>query len=428
MEEMMVQKMEASKIFVLDTNVLIHNPEAIYDFEENNVVIPLTVIEELDENKEGSGEISYSVREALRKINGLREIGNIAKGIKLKNGGIIKTVLAEKVNKNLKNKKNDNIIISTALKIRDENKGREVILVSKDTAVLIKAEAVGLKAEDYRKDKTSVFQKYGKILEDGDYENGILSTRYKVENANIFRIYGADCVQEVKRKKSVFDISPKNIGQECAMDALTNPAVEIVALTGNAGSGKTLLALAAALHQTTKHAPLFSQVLVARPVIPMGGKDNDIGFLPGDLNEKLKPWMQPIFDNLEVLIGTPKYLKDKVDSDKYRSYQYLIDNKILHVEALTYIRGRSLPRRYFIIDEAQNLRPLDVKTLITRCGEGTKIVFTGDLGQIDTPYLDKQSNGLAYLISKYINEPEFCYLHMEKSARSSMADKASRLL
>jgi PhoH-like ATPase len=416
------------KIIILDTNVLIHNPEAIFSFDDNDVDVPITAIEELDDKKKGNGEIPYSAREALRQIDELRKTGNIAKGIKLPGGGLLKIVLVAKVNKNLKEKKSDNLIISVALKIQDENKGRKVILVSKDTAVRIKAEAVGLKSEDYNRDKTSLFQKYGKVLFADDYENGILSTRYKVKGDVISRIYGIDLSQSVKKRSAVYDISPRNIEQECALDALTNPLVEIVALTGVAGCGKTILALAAALQQTTKSSPLFTQVLVARPVVPMGGRDNDIGFLPGDVDEKLKPWMQPIFDNLEVLLHTPKCSKDGANSKDYPSYQFLIEKGILHVEALTYIRGRSLPKRYFIVDEAQNLRPLDVKTLLTRCGEGTKIVFTGDLDQIDTPYLDKQSNGLAYLISRYINEPEFCFLHMEKSARSSMADKASKLL
>lgn len=426
----MIPKKEGTrKIFVLDTNVLIHNPEAIFSFEENDVVIPLTVIEELDAKKKGSGEIPYSAREALRQIDALRESGNVMKGIQLSSGGMLKIASVSKMDKNLKEKKSDNLIISVALRLQRDNKnGDKIVFVSKDTAARIKAEFLGLLTEDYQKDKTSIFQKYGKVLIEGDYENGILSTRYKKEGDSIFRLFDVESSCPIKRRNAIYDIKPRNIEQECAMDALTNPSIEVVALTGKAGSGKTLLALAAALFQTTKHDPLFEQVLVARPIVPMGGKDNDLGFLPGELDEKLRPWMQPIFDNLEVLIKTPKNAKDVGSHNDYKSYQFLIDKNLLHIEALSYIRGRSLPKRYFIVDEAQNLRPLDVKTIITRCGEGTKIVFTGDLEQIDTPYLDAQSNGLAYLISKYINEPEFCYLHFEKSARSSMADKAARLL
>ena len=202
--------------------------------------------------------------------------------------------------------------------------------------------------------------------------------------------------------------------------------LEVVALTGSAGTGKTLLALAAGIHQTTKKAPLYEQVVVARPVVPMG---NDIGYLPGDVNEKLTPWMQPIFDSLEVIVNTPKgYMKDETSAARYRSSQYLIETGVLQIEALTYIRGRSMPLRYFIVDEAQNLRPIDVKTIITRCGEGTKIVLTGDMQQIDTPYLDSKSNGLAYLISRFINEENFCYLNLSCTVRSRLAEQGARLL
>ncbi len=421
---------KSPKIFVLDTNVLLHDPDALNSFGNNEVVIPLTVIRELNKKRKGTDEIAFSAREAFRKIRELRRTGKISEGVKLPGGGILKTVATTKVYKGLKEKENDDLIISSALKIKEDNKGREVILVTKDEAASIKAETVGLQVQDYEKDKTSEFQKYGRVLTEGDNENGILSTRYILKGEHLVRLFDKDHAQQIKEKEALFfgSINPRNIEQKCAMDALTNPDVEVVALTGNAGSGKTLLALAAALQQTTKRDPLFQQVLVARPVVPMGGRDNDLGFLPGDINEKLKPWMQPIFDNLEVLIKTPKESKDRMASGKYRGYQYLIDDETLRIKPLAYIRGRSLPNRYFIIDEAQNLRPLDVKTIVTRCGDGTKIVFTGDLAQIDTPYLDRESNGLAYLISRYINEPEFCYLHMGKSARSPMADKAARLL
>ena len=245
-------------------------------------------------------------------------------------------------------------------------------------------------------------------------------------DSGIIRLQGKDGESKIKSGRSLDNISPKNTEQECAIDALTRPEIEIVALTGTAGTGKTLLALSAALHQTTKKSPLYEQVLVARPTIPLGGID--IGYLPGDIKEKLNPWMQPIFDNLEIIVGTPRGLiKDNI-SMKYRSYQYLIDSGVIQIEPLTYIRGRSLPRRYFIVDEAQQLRPIDIKTIITRCGEGTKIVFTGDLEQVDHPFLDSHSNGLAYLIDRFINEENFCYLNLNKTARSSVAEQASRLL
>ncbi|MCL4537333.1 MAG: PhoH family protein [Nitrospirae bacterium] len=414
------------KTFVLDTNVLIHDPESIFKFEENDAVIPMVVIEELDRLKKGHGEIAYSVRHALKNIDGLRERGNIAAGVPLETGG---TVTIEYIPHFSDILSPDNAIIKTALHIMEntnKDKYRPVILVSKDTAVRIKAESVGLYAEDYKNDKTAIFQRYGNVLNDNDYHNGIFSVRYNQSGEDIYRLQGEDKQSKVKRGKSLENVIPKNIEQECAIDALTNPNIEVVALTGSAGTGKTVLALAAGIHQTTKRSPLYEQVLVARPVVPMG---NDLGYLPGDIDDKLAPWMQPIFDNLEVIVNTPAgQFKDNTAISKYKNYQYLIDSGILHVEALTYIRGRSLPKRYFIIDEAQNLRPLDIKTIITRCGEGTKIVFTGDLNQIDTPYLDAMSNGLSYLISRFINEENFCYLNLKDSVRSRLAEQGARLL
>ncbi|OGW25791.1 MAG: hypothetical protein A2X55_01755 [Nitrospirae bacterium GWB2_47_37] len=414
------------KTFVLDTNVLIHDPESIFKFEENNVIIPMPVIEELDKLKKGHGEIAYSARHALKNIDLLRERGNIAGGVLLETGG---TVTVEYIPHLSDALSPDNKIITTAMRILEstnKDKYRPVILVSKDTAVRIKSESVGLYAEDYKNDKTAVFQQYGNVLGDNDYTNGILSVRYKHSMEDIHRIHGEDKRSRVKRGKSLENIIPKNIEQECAIDALVNPDIEVVALTGSAGTGKTVLALAAGVHQTTKKSPLYEQVLVARPVVPMG---NDLGYLPGDIDEKLAPWMQPIFDNLEVIVNTPTgQFKDNTAISKYKNYQYLIESGILQIEALTYIRGRSLPKRYFIIDEAQNLRPLDVKTIITRCGEGTKIVFTGDLHQIDTPYLDAMSNGLAYLIGRFINEENFCYLNLKESVRSRLAEQGARLL
>ena len=227
-------------------------------------------------------------------------------------------------------------------------------------------------------------------------------------------------------------ISPRNAEQECALDALGAREIDVVALTGRAGTGKTLLALAAGLDQCTmipgrqKGSPEgYEQVMVSRPIVPMG---QDLGYLPGEVEQKLLPWMQPIYDNLDVIVGTARGKGDTRQFSRYRSADYLIEEEIVHIEPLTYIRGRSLPHRYLIVDEAQNLRPLDIKTIITRSGEGTKVVFTGDLDQIDQPYLDATSNGLAYLISRFINEENFCYLNLTISARSRLAEQAAELL
>jgi len=423
------------KTFVLDTNVLIHDPHSIFKFDNNDIVIPFVVIEELDKLKKGHGEIAYSARHALRILDSLREKGSISNGISLENGGTL-TVFnnsREISNYPIDSSLEDNKIILTALTIKNNqflksnNLCYPVIIVSKDTAVRIKAESLGISAEDYKHDKTTIFQQYGRVLNTGEETNGIYSVRYIQSESNIYKLSGLQDFKLIKRAKEISGVEPRNIEQTCAIDALIDPDIEIVTLTGSAGTGKTLLALAAGLHQTaqiTKKTSLYEQVIVTRPVVPMG---NDIGYLPGDVEEKLKPWMQPIFDNLEVIINTPKNLtKDK--SIPMKGYQYLIDADLLQIEPLTYIRGRSLPKRYFIIDEAQNLRPLDIKTVVTRCGEGTKIVFTGDLDQIDTPYLDKMSNGLAYLISRFINEENFCFLNLKESVRSKLSEQGARLL
>ncbi len=422
------------KIFVLDTNVLIHDPNSIFSFDEHDVVIPFVVLEELDRLKKGHGDIAASARAALRIIDQLRERGPLTSGIEIGTGGslYIGTALSSAAATFMDGVLEDNKIIKTALGVVEKQQTDErgnivpVTLVSKDTTVRIKAEACGLHAEDFESDKTTLFQQYGRVLAETDYTNGIHSIRYLRAGEDIYRLYGADNHTKIKNGKSLEGISPKNVEQRCAIDALTNPDIEVVALTGSAGTGKTLLALAAGIHQTTKKSPLYEQVVVARPVVPMG---NDLGYLPGDVNEKLAPWMQPIFDSLEVIVNTPKgYIKDETSTAKYRSFQYLIETGILQIEALTYIRGRSMPLRYFIVDEAQNLRPIDVKTIITRCGEGTKIVLTGDMQQIDTPYLDSKSNGLAYLISRFINEENFCYLNLSCTVRSRLAEQGARLL
>jgi PhoH-like ATPase len=408
-----------TKIFVLDTNVLIHDPEAFLYFEDNEVILPITVIEELDKLKRGNGEIPYSARQTLRLIDTFRETGKLSSGVELPNGGSLRVAINE--GNHLEKPSNDNRIISTAFSLAiHENNTKPVILVSKDTSVRIKADSLGLETQDYLKDKTTVFQKYGNVLEDKkdaptDSEedngtNGILSVKYLKSGDQIFRVYGEDKMELIRRQRSIMNISPKNIEQECAIDALLSMDVNVVALTGMAGTGKTLLALAAGLHLCTKSSNKgsseyfknFEQVMVARPIVPLG---NDIGFLPGDIQEKLHPWMQPIYDNLDVIVGTSDEHVDEKDTD-YRSSDYLMEAGIVQIEPLTYIRGRSLPQRYLIIDEAQNLRPLDVKTIITRCGEGTKVVFTGDLEQIDSPFLDAASNGLHDQHSP--NRPQSC--------------------
>ncbi|MCL4491000.1 MAG: PhoH family protein [Nitrospirae bacterium] len=407
------------KIYVFDTSVFIHDPHALEEFEDNHLVIPIAVVEELDKLKKEN----YTARETLRLLDTFCEQGDINKGVSLPEGGTIRVDVRLKDSPSNKLSADDRII-ETALKIKQESDpDAPVIIVSKDTSVRIKAEAQKVKAQDYKSDKTTLFQDYGKVhYGASDYSNGIESVRYRIEGDRIFRLFGKDSQTPVGRRERLYGLSFKNLEQECAADALISDDISMVALTGKAGAGKTLLALAAGLHLYEKKK--VEQVIVARPVIPMG---KDLGYLPGDIEEKLNPWMQPIFDNLEVLVYTPREEKDS-KKVKYNNVKYLIDSGVVHIEPLTYIRGRSLPRRYMIIDEAQNLRPIDTLTIATRAGEGTRIVFTGDLTQIDSPYLDSESNGLAFLISRYINEPDFCYLNLSKSARSKLAERASELL
>ncbi len=412
------------KTFVLDTNVLIHDPEALFSFEENEVVLPIMVIEELDNLKSGVGSVPFSSRKALRNIGSFLEKGDISAGIRLPGGGSLR-VETSRENFFLETN-SDNLIISCAIALKKAG-APNVVVVSKDTGVRIKTEAMGVSAQDYKRDKTTLFQKYGRVLDGEDYGNGILSVRYQKHSSGIVRLRGKEGSSEIRNSRDLFGISPKNPEQICAMDALTNLDVRVVALTGRAGTGKTLLALAAALCQTTKAEPLFDKIIIARPTIPMDGYD--LGFLPGDLSEKIDPWMKPIYDNLEFLVKTSKDTSGGKNIKKpYESFRYFLDADILEIESLTYIRGRSLPKMYVIIDEAQNCRPLDAKTLVTRLGEGSKIVFTGDLDQIDTPYLDAESNGLAYLIARAINQEDFCYLSLQKSERSEVANRYAKIL
>src|SRR5512137_1911671 len=420
------------KIYVIDTNVLVHDPEALLRFEDNEIVLPIAVIEELDGLKRGQGEIPASVRQALRLIDSFREQGNLSRGVPLPGGGSLRVETAggdaahERVSA-------DNSIIATAVALGAHSRA-PVVLVSKDLAVRIKAEALGVAAQDYRNDKSTIFQRCGRLLEEG-VPCDVRSVVYRRDGDQLLRQRGGREPEPVRRRRSLLGISAKNPEQECAIDALATPEIEVVALTGKAGTGKTLLALAAGIDQTPEfrgaRTPAdragYEQVMVARPIVPLG---QDLGFLPGQVEEKLGPWMQPVHDNLDVIVATPRDQKKdaRVGAARYKSSDYLIESGIVKIEPLTYIRGRSLPRRFMIIDEAQNLRPLDVKTIITRCGEGTKIVFTGDLEQIDQPYLDAASNGLSYLISRFIDQENFCYVQLTGSARSALAEQAAVLL
>lgn len=438
-----------NKTFILDTNVLLLDPLAINKFgPKNKVFIPLTVIEELDRFKKDQNENGRNARYFSRLIDGLRSQGSLFAGITLENGGTLQVSVTKEYKGNsvsgLKLDLNDNLILASALHLKDE--GENVILITKDINLRLKSDAVNLHAEDYETTDVTVDELYSgqrviqfdleKIetfekerflkIEPGDVQN-IYPNEYLVlvdKNNPFKKILGrfhakkGGIVPLIKPKEGVWGIHPKNIEQQFALDALLNNEINLVSLVGKAGTGKTLLAIAAGLEcAITKQN--YSRVLVSRPIVPMG---RDLGFLPGDINEKLGPWMQPIFDNIDFLFGNQRARNEMTTWDE------LINQGLLHVEPLTYIRGRSLPQQFMIVDESQNLTPHEIKTIITRAGEGTKIVLTGDSEQIDNPYLDSLNNGLVYTIDKLKGEEIVAHVKLQVGERSPLSEIASKLL
>lgn len=407
------------KTYVLDTNVLIHDPDSIFNFQDNVVVIPYPVIEELDSLKKVPNGKAYAARKVIRHLNELLNQDKAQRNtygyeIPLKNKG--KIVLTGKWF-NEENIQTDELILKYFRNIAISLNGdfpEPIIFVSKDISFRIRVILEGLFAEDYRTDKTLSFQKYGEIQ---DKFIEIKSVYYIADENEIYKIKDGEKLKV--KQKNVLTISPKTIDQLCAIDALLDADIDLVVLNGYAGTGKTLLALATGVFLTIKD--FYERVVVLRPVIPIPG--TDLGYLPGDIKEKLSPWMQPIYDNLDLISHAFSNL-----SKKEKRRNKINPEEIVQIQALTFIRGRSLPNSFIIIDEAQNLRPLDIKTIVTRAGEGSKIVFTGDLEQIDTPYLDANSSGLAYLVDRFINEPNFCYLNLKTTVRSRLAEQGVKLL
>lgn len=410
------------KIFVLDTNVFIHDPACIFKFEENDIAVDITVIEELDQLKKQERSVGYAAREAIRQLSRL-DVTRISSGAP-PGGGSLTIVINEGAV--FHHNSPDNRILFSAKQLKEKGLNEPVIVVSKDANVRLKSELLGIHAQDYKADKSSVFKDYGKVLREGDERNGINSVRYLLEGETLYRLQGSN-KGPARRVGEVYGLKPANLEQECAIDALLNPVITVTCLTGKAGTGKTLVSIAAALHCLERHPDKYEQLLITRPVIPIG---NDLGFLPGDVEEKLRPWFEPIRDNLEFLMApTHEEQSDGRRSPRRKvTADSLIRSGLIQIEPLTYLRGRSLPHRFYVIDEAQNLTPREVKTILTRAGENTKVVLTGDIEQIDNHYLDSESNGLSYLISKFINEPDFCYLNFIKTSRSSLAERAAELL
>ncbi len=438
-----------NKTFILDTNVLLLDPLAINKFGPNNkVFIPLTVIEELDRFKKDQNENGRNARYFSRLIDGFRSEGSLFKGIKLEHGGTLQISVSKEykgsAGSGLKLDLNDNIILASALTLKEA--GENVTLITKDINLRIKSDAVNIHAEDYETTDVTVDELYSgqrnvqfdlERIEEFEKERflrleqneitGIYPNEYLIlvdKNNPFKKVLGryhakkGGIVPLIKPKEGVWGIHPKNIEQQFALDALLNNEINLVSLVGKAGTGKTLLAIAAGLEcAITKQN--YSRVLVSRPIVPMG---RDLGFLPGDINEKLGPWMQPIFDNIDFLFGNQRARNEMTTWDE------LINQGLLHVEPLTYIRGRSLPQQYMIVDESQNLTPHEIKTIITRAGEGTKIVLTGDSEQIDNPYLDSLNNGLVYTIDKLKGEEIVAHVKLQVGERSPLSEIASKLL
>lgn len=410
------------KNYILDTNVLIHDPEAVYSFEDNNIFIPLPVIEELDKLKREQGRVGKNARTAIRILDELREKGDIHQGVKLETGGTLTIPVLSEFDfdrhqvKFLFEKYVDNWIIAYSSYLKEHRK-EPTIIVSKDISLRIKAAVLGIPAEDYLTDKSDLallppgYMSVNKLKEI-DKEKLVVN-EYIESQEGYYRFDGKEFI-EIDSKMKVFSVTPKNKEQLFALDALLNDDIKLVSLIGIAGTGKTFLALAAALQKTLQEGR-YDNIIIARPLVPMGGKD--IGYLPGALEEKISPWMSGVMDNLEYLCRLNSI-----------SFKELMKKEIIELEALTYIRGRSIPKQFIIVDEAQNLTPLEIKTILTRAGEGTKIVLTGDPYQIDTPYLDESSNGLVHAASRFRGQQIACHIVLSKGERSELASLAASIL
>ncbi|MFW5628003.1 MAG: PhoH family protein [Candidatus Cloacimonadaceae bacterium] len=441
------------KIFVLDTNVLIHNPRAMFSFADNHVVIPIVVIEEIDQFKKGLDEKGRNARQIGRYLDDLRQNGALQDGVPTDQGGIIQVTVKREITDAAANlifmDRNDNLIIGTALYFQKQYPDKQVVLVSKDVNVRIKADTVGIRAENFETGTISFDEFYtGWTHEELDAElfQDILSSKvidnpfenlYPNQYVRVTRKGDGDDPITLRydhekntlhalmhyRGDDVFGITARNFEQEMALDLLLDDDVKLVSLSGKAGTGKTLLAIAAGLKKVVDEEK-YKRLVVSRPISPLG---KDLGYLPGSKAEKFNPWMQPIYDNMDILLSAHEEKADRSGKIKRRaSIDDLLDFGFLELEPLTYIRGRSLPDQFMIIDEAQNLSPHEMKTIITRAGMNTKIVLTGDPYQIDIPYLDAISNGLSVAVEKLKGEGMVGHMTLDKGERSALADLAAK--
>ncbi len=440
--------LKQAKIFVLDTNVILHDHNCIYQFKDNDIVVPLTVLEELDRFKKGNDPINFQAREFVRVLDEIV-------GEKLFNGGIKlgpeagKLIIAtgkpfsDTMKQSFKEDIPDHRILAVADYYTKDNPERPTILVTKDVNLRMKAKSLGIKSEDYENDKIKDPQVFEKSIQEIEgFKDPLIDRLYnetsfpfpeselpdkpvpneyfilKGNKSSVLARYDSNSDRIVRvEKKVAYGIKPRNAEQTFSLNSLLNPDIKLVSLSGKAGTGKTLLALAAALEQHKQ----YEQILLARPIVALSNRD--LGYLPGDATEKISPYMQPLFDNLNVIkhAFNPR-------SQEYQKIEELLTEQRLIITPLAYIRGRSLSNSFFIVDEAQNLTPHEIKTIITRAGEGTKMVFTGDLQQIDSPYLDMKSNGLAYMTDRMRKQDLFSHVNLVKGERSYLAELASDLL
>jgi len=437
------------KNYVLDTNVLLHDPNSLLSFQKNNVLIPIEVIEEVDRFKRESTELGQNARTVSRTLDGLRGKGRLSEGVSLDNGGCLRIVFRRPGQTRgngeviLGDNTVDSRILAQAMAVQKAHPKQPTILVSKDINLRIKADALGLQAEDYETDRVLIKDLYTGMVDlmvstekmaayraNGELELNGGAQYYPNEYCTLMEegnpkrtaltkvdAGGKKLVPIIDNREGVWGIKPRNREQHFAFDALLDDRVKLVTLMGKAGTGKTLLAMAAGLKKTVLDRE-FRRLVVARPTISMG---KELGFLPGSLEEKLAPWMQPIHDALEML-------SDLNMGHEHRRSNDLMRSGSIVVEALSYIRGRSIAHQFMVIDEAQNLTPLEVKTIVTRVGHGTKIVFTGDPYQIDNPYVDSSSNGFNYVVSKFRGESVAAHVELQKGERSELAELAANLL
>lgn len=438
------------KAFILDTNVLLFDPQALFKFGNNDIVIPIVVVEEIDRFKREMSENGRHARLFSRLIDEMRAGGELSKGVKLPNSGILTVELGgnQPLPVELQMDKADNRILAVAISLKKDHPKRPVVFVTKDVNLRIKADALGITAEDYEPSSVEPDQLYAGTLNlsvdahcvDEFYQNKRLAFRDHPQsfkpnqyiilkdstnpNHTAMGRYSKelDCIVPIfKPVEGLWGIFPKNAEQAFAIDALLNDDIKLVSLVGKAGTGKTLLAIAAGLAKTVDEG-VYHRLLVSRPVFPLG---KDIGFLPGDIEEKLNPWMQPIYDNIDFLFGATG-AKGRRGAGK--GCQELMNQGLLQIEPLTYIRGRSIPQQYLIVDEAQNLTPHEIKTIVTRAGDDTKIVLTGDSYQIDNPYVDSANNGLVYLVDRFKDEAISAHITLTRGERSKLSELASNLL